>query len=238
MRDINKYTYMTRAEFLNFISKSDNYLFCPKELELINYNKLCHCNEEIRMNCWEKSIKDIKFKGDNMAYKNEYIAMMRGDFLENKIKDIKSEDNMEKKDLKNGMIVEIRKGDKFLILSGRMVNKTEHVVCSHYNDDLTDNQNREYDIVKVYKCLPITLNDLFEDYNLELIWKRSEVAWSKIEVDDKMQCSVNGMDWVNCYFAGIKDGKVCFWLGGGTSFTTSKYTSSKYARSYKEGDKN
>ena len=64
MGDINIFTGITRSEFLNFISESDKYLFCPKELELINYNKLCHCNEEIRMNCWEKSIKDIKFKED------------------------------------------------------------------------------------------------------------------------------------------------------------------------------
>ena len=77
---------------------------------------------------------------------------------------------MTKDELKNGMVVEIRKGVKYLVSGDILVRDKGFVPLSEFNNDLTATQEQdEFDIVKVYD---ITHRLDFTD--LTLLWERKE----------------------------------------------------------------
>lgn len=120
---------------------------------------------------------------------------------------------MKKSDLKEGMIVEIRDGDRFVV---RYVNDE---VClsgkaywldltNGYTSDLKYYSDSSLDIVKVYSSHSYVLRSLFEDNELNVIWSRPNNVdynkvpkWTKVQVRDK-----NSEEWKNRYFLGC-DGK-------------------------------
>lgn len=73
-----------------------------------------------------------------------------------------------KADLKDGMVVEHRDGEKFLVLGEKMINRIGFRRINKDND---------YDVVKVYKVKSrriYSLDGIFNDECLELIWERKE----------------------------------------------------------------
>ena len=81
-----------------------------------------------------------------------------------------------KADLKDGMVVEYRNGDRRLVLGECFVG---HNNCSHFNvwydDNLINNNNASCrDVCKVYKSSPELMNQCFDDKYLTLIWERKE----------------------------------------------------------------
>lgn len=89
-----------------------------------------------------------------------------------------------KADLKDGMVVEQRDGNMYLVLAGKAVRKGR---CNHidgYTDDLKWEGYTGGDIVKVYRITPESLGcieDVFIKSNLELIWERTESKKMTIE---------------------------------------------------------
>lgn len=84
-----------------------------------------------------------------------------------------------KSDLKDGMVVEYRKGNKLVVFGEKLLTKTSNDSMDGFEDDLTDKafKEKDYDIIKVYKVNTKKvrqLNDVFDDDNLELIWERQE----------------------------------------------------------------
>ena len=78
-----------------------------------------------------------------------------------------------KADLKDGMVVEIRKGHRYILLNGKLVNNKGSFNFSDIKDDLTDKDLPEsFSIDKVYISRAIVLKHLFESSSLELIWER------------------------------------------------------------------
>lgn len=66
---------------------------------------------------------------------------------------------------------------------------------------------------------------LLEDY------KEPEVDWSKVEVDTPILVrDSEDEDWYRRYFAEYKDGVVCTWYGGQTSWSGDGVTEWKYAK--------
>lgn len=108
--------------------------------------------------------------------------------------DLIKEENktMTKSDLQNGMVVELKNGYRGLILDNRMVFNDGFNYLYSYKDDLYL-QNRyysEFDIIKVFKIKnPISINTLFEDEYLELIWelKEEKEEKEKIKVGDNVK---------------------------------------------------
>jgi hypothetical protein len=98
---------------------------------------------------------------------------------------------MEKKDLRNGMVVEYRLGDLRMILSNSLlgVEGFERNKLCFYNDDLKDKDNETLlDIVKVYDLTSdvLSFSDAFDRENLKIIWERKETkkvfrAWKFLE---------------------------------------------------------
>lgn len=91
-----------------------------------------------------------------------------------------------KSDLKAGMWVETRNGNKYLILTdvntmyyGQQklvgINNYGFVICSEFNNDLTYKDNLDYDIMKVWGSVVNSNTYNFVDLQSDLIWERKEV---------------------------------------------------------------
>ena len=93
---------------------------------------------------------------------------------------------MKKSDLKNGMVVELRNGKRFLIVNDRGIGKDTCINLDGfggYDENLHDVIGySEYDITKIYKTEGNTFNNLFDNERLSLIWEREE---TKLSNEDK-----------------------------------------------------
>ena len=94
---------------------------------------------------------------------------------------------MTKSDLKNGMVVELRNGKRFLIVNDLGIGKDSCINLDGfmgYDENLNDIMRySEYDIIKIYKTEGNTFKTLFDNERLTLIWEREEK--SKLSEEDK-----------------------------------------------------
>ena len=97
-------------------------------------------------------------------------------------------DYMQKKftkaDLEDGMVVEQRDRDMYLVLAGMVVRKRGYNRIGDYDDDLKCAGYTGGDIVKVYRITPGSLGcveHVFIKCNLELIWERKEPKKMTVE---------------------------------------------------------
>ena len=98
---------------------------------------------------------------------------------------------MRKQDLKDGMVVELRNGERNIILNGKVMSFISFTSLDGYNNDLTDKNTSRLDIVKVFSSDIDILNDIKTVSNV--IWERKkEVDWSKVPIGTKVIC------WDDC----------------------------------------
>ena len=94
---------------------------------------------------------------------------------------------MTKSDLKNGMVVELRNGKRFLIVNDLGIGKDSCINLDGffgYDKNLNDVSGfSEFDITKIYKTVGNTFKTLFDNERLSLIWEREEK--SKLSKEDK-----------------------------------------------------
>ena len=85
---------------------------------------------------------------------------------------------MKKSDLKNGMVVELRNGKRFLIVNDFGIGEGSCINLDGfmgYNENLNDVSGfSEFDITKIYKTVGNTFRTLFDNERLNLIWEREE----------------------------------------------------------------
>ena len=98
---------------------------------------------------------------------------------------------MKKSELKQGMVVELRDGDRYLIRDreGEIVlsNHDGWLYLEDYSENLTDKTCSELDIMKVYTTKAYVLDDAFDDGYLTEIWGRERVLdWSKVPKGTKL----------------------------------------------------
>ena len=86
---------------------------------------------------------------------------------------------MKLSDLKTGMVVKMKDGDKFLIVNKYLIGSTNHMLFESYNEDMTNRSGYEcFDIVKVWtldKMCSLNIMLLRPDWLLDnghLIWDR------------------------------------------------------------------
>lgn len=94
---------------------------------------------------------------------------------------------MTKSDLKNGMVVELRNGKRFLIVDVWGIGKDSCIKLhglDGYDENLYDvNGDKTFDITKIYISSGRTFKSLFDNERLILIWEREEK--SKLSEEDK-----------------------------------------------------
>ena len=96
---------------------------------------------------------------------------------------------MLKSELKNGMVVEYRNGDRRMVINGLILGLNTRNKLDFYNDNLNENlKNDDLDIVKVYNVLSsvVNLEDCFNQSNLILVWERPQTKrvfrmWKYVE---------------------------------------------------------
>ena len=94
---------------------------------------------------------------------------------------------MTKSELKSGMVVELRNGKRFLIVSNWGIGKDSCIKLNGlvgYDENLYDiNGDSTFDITKIYISSGRTFKSLFDNERLILIWEREEK--SKLSKEDK-----------------------------------------------------
>lgn len=98
---------------------------------------------------------------------------------------------MTKSDLQNGMVVELRNKDRFLVHNGMIINEIGYLEIDsdgYYNDFMFNEnltcktKNESYDIVRIYKSKALSIAFIFDNEYLELIWEREEEKNKKDEI--------------------------------------------------------
>lgn len=78
-----------------------------------------------------------------------------------------------KSDLRDGMVVELANGNRYLVLGENFINKIGYLCISDYSDGLdTDTEPYNWNVNKVYKSSAYNTDFIFKDEYLTLIWKR------------------------------------------------------------------
>ena len=92
-----------------------------------------------------------------------------------------------KADLKNRMIVETRRSDRFIVIDNILVGKTAWSDLADYKDDLTYPKYDSFDIVKVYD----QVNYINKYKTINTLWERPEIKEVTMsEIEEKFGCKV------------------------------------------------
>ena len=147
-------------------------------LENINYNKY------LGKTCYSNS---CLYGGYDFYEQIGYTILEWSDYMKVGNKEFT------KADLKDGMVVEYRDKDRFLIFGHKLLNGNNFDYMDDIEDDLTDKKykNKCFDIMKVYKVNIENvkkLSDIFNNENLELIWERNEIKHMTVdEMREKLE---------------------------------------------------
>ncbi len=87
-----------------------------------------------------------------------------------------------KADLEDGMVVKHRNGDKRMVISEALIGEDGYADRNCFREDLTHRYFKDLDIVGVYAIQEYNnFADMLSDYNLELIWERTESKKMTVE---------------------------------------------------------
>lgn len=115
-----------------------------------------------------------EYSSRDFAEKYNYKILECGDYMQKKFT---------KSDLKDGMVVEYNDNSfgKRLVIGGFLIGEDGYDDLVNYNENLK-NVVSDLEIVRVYKikCMG-EISSIMKDYNLELIWERTETKKMTIE---------------------------------------------------------
>ena len=87
-----------------------------------------------------------------------------------------------KADLRDGMVVKYRNGDKRMVVNEALIGEDGYADRNCFREDLTHRYFKDLDIVGVYAIKEYSnFADMLSDYNLELIWERTETKKMTVE---------------------------------------------------------
>ena len=158
---------------------AEHIIFCE---EILNNQHTCNYER-----CRICSFGSNNSKNTNTCVESRYqIEDGDDEILKNSAKEylklIKGEKKMTKSDLKDGMVVEYRNGDKRLVCNDRLNGFDSGTFIGNYDDNLISINNPKYDIVKIYKSSALSINTIFSD-TLELIWPRKDKSDAEIKLE-------------------------------------------------------
>ena len=158
---------------------------CKSEEEAKDFCKRMH-EHGMKWCSGESYLKETNYK-----FCEEEICYIKGEFSpyqyykSNGYEILEWSDYMQKEftkaDLKDGMVVEYRDGDRRLVIDKYLIGKKAHYELSTYNENLEDGYPG-LTIMKVFKIRQrAILERILDDDNLELIWERTEPKKMTVE---------------------------------------------------------
>ena len=139
---------------------------------------------------------------------------------------------MELKDLRSGMVVELRNSSLYMVVRG-MDNYPNGVITSgdtwnnlsSYSHKMTSNTCEFFDIVRVYD-IPFSCMDklLAKIKDAQPIWEGNMIRWDKVQKDTKLYVkSYDGTD-IPVFFAGYDEriNEVEYYQFGATSWSNKR----------------
>ena len=181
---------MKKFNWKEFKNKDNKIVVhCKTEEEAKDFCKQMHkhgmkwCNGGSYL---ENTNYNVRNKGTCYYGNGEYSSRVFAEKYNYKILEWSDYTNKEftKADLRDGMVVEQRNGNMYLVLAGMAVRKNGRNRIGGYDDDLKWAGYKGGDIVKVYRITPKSLKcieDVFIKSNLELIWERTELKKMTVE---------------------------------------------------------
>lgn len=166
------------------------------------YNKIvvhCKTEEEAKDFCKQMHEHGMKWcsgesylKETNYEFYEEEMCYIRGEFSSYQYykskgyKILEWSDYMNKEftkvDLRDGMVVKHRNGDKRMVISEALIGENGYADQNCFREDLTHRYFKDLDIVGVYAIQEYNnFADMLSDYNLELIWERTELKKMTVE---------------------------------------------------------
>lgn len=160
---------------------------CKTEEEAVDFCKQMHehrmkwCNGEsyLKNTNYNAHNKGTCYYGNGeyssrvFAEKYNYKILEYGDYMQKKFT---------KADLKDGMVVKHRNGDKRMVISEALIGENGYADRNCFREDLTHRYFKDLDIVGVYAIQEYNnFADMLLDYNLELIWERTESKKMTVE---------------------------------------------------------
>jgi len=98
---------------------------------------------------------------------------------------------MKKSDLKDGMVVENRSGNRFIVVGNAVMGTKNWYSMDDFDENLNVLNYKNLDICKVYKKFESSLDHVLGGIESNLIWKREEVDWNKVPAGTKVLVSDN-----------------------------------------------
>lgn len=159
----------------------------------------CKTEEEAKDFCEKMHKQGMKWcsgesylKETNYKFCEEEMCYIRGEFSPYQYykskgyKILEWSDYMQKEftksDLKDGMVVKHRNGDKRMVISEALIGEDGYSDQNCFREDLTHRYFKDLDIVGVYAIQEYNnFADMLSDYNLELIWERKEPKKMTVE---------------------------------------------------------
>lgn len=139
------------------------------------------CNEYITLNkdyetfyMTKNYYEIINDKGITTSYNKRHFKEVKEDIV------------MTKDMLKSGMVVETKERGRWLVVNDTMINTSEHMIISKYEEDLTYYFNDAFTITKVFDIQLPHLTHVHKLSQAEnMVWKRKEVKEMTIEQIEK-----------------------------------------------------
>lgn len=159
----------------------------------------CKTGEEAKDFCERMHEQGMKWcsgesylKETNYEFCEEEICYIKGEFSpyqyykSNGYEILEWSDYMNKEftkaDLRDGMVVKHRNGDKRMVISEALIGENGYADQNCFREDLTHRYFKDLDIVGVYAIKEYSnFADMLSDYNLELIWERKEPKKMTVE---------------------------------------------------------
>lgn len=144
----------------NTREKNDNFLREAANHDIVPYNYYEHYLEHT---CYRCSVYHTLTFSPESYYKLNGFTIIEWNEFPN---------------LKEGMVIKTRNGQKFYIRNhwryGLIASSEKTwIECNDYDNELNlKNKVKEFDIMEIYDTNAVNIENLFEDSNLKLIWER------------------------------------------------------------------
>lgn len=206
--DHNRYLVDNIKDFLKEAAKLKNYYYVTKEdlkgeiadfpVEIVQHMLNNQTKEDGKANIkffqnsikggfiWRNTPEGTSFWNDVIKNKNFDRYFEKYPKIEIDIET--NQKQFTKEDLQSGMVVEIRRGNKYLVVGDLLINNIGFIRINNYNENLISIYSNEWDIMKIYDKSEKWGNGFNDGIVHEnTIWERNELITMSIkEIEIKL----------------------------------------------------